>query len=371
MTHIRDYTVTATQAADVYADIATALAANGWVKQGADITDASFTWRVWRNPAANSGLTKDFHVGIGLASTGTGSLLFRLFEDLVGGSRIMRAAPPTAFTSPGNVADAYGDKLHEVASGTLYAVPWTPGWGDLARSAGDFSVGVFMANLDEVASTGEAAILNAAPHELDLRSPYVGQVSVACDDSTAVEYVIHVTNQRLILATKLIFNTVQDRIYIGTYEPLSSYDTVPITMLDPVGGLSQHTRDWTYADLPSSYPDPEIEANVANFSGNTYETFGRVYGTITQNPTDPPTDADWNWRGPLGTRCALREYRFGYSPFGLLHTLPRMPHHASGGTPPIDFGDEVTINGVPHTMIYGSTGGGASSTGGTLWVPQT
>lgn len=365
MAYLRDFTTSATQAADVYTDLAALMTASGWVQQGADITDGSFTWRVWRNPAVNSGLGKDFHVGIGIANSGTGSLLFRLFEDLVGGSRIQRPAPAENFTLGAATPDAYGD-LHHATSTALFPVPWTPGTGAWASADpnADYSVAAWGQNGQTSASSTEQALIAAAPPEMDLRSAYVAEISQQCDDSTAVEYVLHVSAKAFTIATKLVFNTVTDWLHVGAYEPLSLYDTVPVVLMNPVEGSLFFTRNWEYVDLPFSHV--VRPGGVSTFSSSFAPgAFGRTYGTITQTPSSVPSQTDWAWRGVLGTRLEVHDGQSTSVVRGVAHDMVVMPPNASGGIPPIDFGDESSINGAAHTLIRPAT------SGTSLWVPQS
>jgi len=365
MGYIRDFTTSATQAADVYADIASLLTAEGWTRQGMDITDPSFTWRVWRNSALNSGLGKDFHIGIGIANSGTGSLRFRLFEDLAGGSRILRPAPNNGFTL-GTSPDAYGDKLHDTTQ-ALFPVPWTPGSGSWASSnpAADYSVAAWGRSNQTNATAGDQALVAAAPPEMDLRSIYVLEISQNCDDSTAVEYIIYVSNKAFTIGTKEVFNTTHDWLYVGAYEPLSMYDVVPVVIMNPAQGPKYFTRNWEYVDLPFTLT---VRPGTGFTVAGAPRSFGRVYGTVTQTPTSATNLSDWNWRGPLGTRVQISDQQLSTVVRGVAYDLVYMPSHATGGIPPIEFGDEVSINGVAHTLLKPSNVGAGA---GTLWVPQT
>lgn len=368
MAYERSNTVSSTQAADVYADIAAKLTEEGWIKQGTTLVDVTFTWRVWQAPQANTLLPYSFHIAIGHANTGTGSLLFRVFRDWVSGSRIRRPIPNYNFT-PGNVADAYGDKHHDTAS-ALYPVPWSAGEGPWAIAPGnnpDFSVAMWHLAADVGAlTTFEQNALAAAPPQMDYRSFYVREMTLSCDDSTAVEYIIHVTPKRLVIGTKLIFNNTQHRMYVGAYEPLSLYDAMPIAMGDPIGNATGYMYDWRYVDLPATIPTSSRYVGSTNnsaFYGGTTAEFGRIYGQILQDQSETFNLTDLNWRGPLGARRAFMDTL--NAPRGLMLDMPCMPEVTTGGTPKIDFGDEVLINGQPHTLLWPGT-----STN-SLWVPQS
>lgn len=383
MSYVRDNTDSGTKVADLYADLSPLLTANGWTQVGATLTINSTYWHIWKNPAANSGLSKDFHVAIGYATNGTGFLRFRMFEDWTGsGNEIQRWVPRRVnsgeLTSQGGgyYQDAYGKALTGYSS-TAYPIPWTPGTGAFARAGGDYSVGAYDSN-GSLSGTQEEAVLNSAPHAVHLLSAYVAEYQLQCNDTTAIEYILTVNAKRIFVGVKRVYDNAIRAVHAGAYEALHANDPMPICInyfhsktnitvgYDDDQTLYNHsyTRWWGFdGAAPSSSGTWDVKA------GGYFEAYGgiyphtAVYGILqpdwaaVSSTTMDYGDYDALGYGVVLSRAALRSNYEGngvlssLSNRALLHDVLIGSKVNTAGTPAIKFGDEITINGQTWLFV--------------------
>lgn len=393
MPFARGSNTTATQATALYAQLETLLTAAGWVELGETSAGAivynNIGWHVWRNPAANSGLLKDFHVAIGFATSGTGSMYFRLFEDWVGLSAdpvtdqyeygCMRPVPNPQVPTPNTLADDWGKNLKDQTayygsevSGSWNPIPSTTAWDytrhdsppyydsveldPLQVPSPDFSVGIWSREGPSgryyYSSDGVAEALNeAAPHVMDFRSFWLDEETLGVDDETAVEYVFHVSAKCILLGTYRVFNNLVDNVYIGVYEDHSPYDPCPIIMRAVTSGVDNaaFTRYWGWADQPT---DPGKVQGGYHFRSDGLSFLTSVSGRPTTDLSNKTTGTiSIPFKAPTSSRLQVvglgTQFR-GILPVDVMGTY--MP--VQNDVPPVDFGDETLINGVPYVHIY-------------------
>ena len=376
MSFLRDNTTAALKGQDVYTSLSSMLTTEGWVQVGAVITISTVDWYIWRNPSANSGLSKDFHVAIGVPSDGA-NLRFRLFEDWTGvGDKVNRPAPsynPTLISAGGGL---YKDSYDLAIAGTSSnpaAVPWTPGTGSFARAGGDYSVGVFDSMGSKADSNLDTA-LNNAPHDFHINSEVIEGHWVKTGDDTACEYVIHVNAQAFMLASRTVFSNIIEGIYVGAYEPVHVLDPMPIVIsrLQSRPDYSQGspgptfmgswTRWWGFdGAVPSSQGNWDVEGSAYSWAGGGIKALSYLDGRIQ---TDFSTQSESNMSGyydalakgvPM-SRVGLIGYEGSsyLSAIGIRSVLygPVMAYEVNTqGPPSLNFGDEVTVNGVDYYFI--------------------
>lgn len=74
----------------------------GWVQVEAAQVETTYTWRVLKSPASINSAGVDFHVGLGWATTGAGTIVMALFEEWdTGTKKASKFAPNTSSLTPG------------------------------------------------------------------------------------------------------------------------------------------------------------------------------------------------------------------------------------------------------------------------------
>lgn len=385
MGHIRSNSTSATQVADLYDDLQPLLSASGWIQQGASIVDGvtNLTWRIWKNPASNSGLTKDFHVAIGHATSGTGNMFFRIFEDYLGEVvpnefHCQRPVPTTAadgagfaldpdtrFSVPNTGTGTGGRNLFVDRSNggnyTPFPATQLPVGSAVdmrsyhrADANGDKSVALWsnVSGSSNIATATEITIINNAPHTFDFRSNYIQGHTLLSDDTTAVEYIIHVNNKAFMISTAKVFDDTYDAQYIGAYEPLTPFDPFPIVQLDyKVVPTPSYTREFAYDEaIP-----PSVTGSIFPGTHNWFGLDGRGAWTpagqeIVQTITSPAS-IDLYAKGPLAARMYIAGSVSDTNYRGLLYGPLVTADAINTGIPPIEMGDEATINGNPYYFI--------------------
>lgn len=406
MSTLRGNIVSATQARDLYNITDPLMVTNGWVDvTGASpIIDGGIEWHVWRNPAANSGLPNDYHIAIGFATSGTGSMFFRMFETWIGLSAdpvldkyeygCRRPVPTLTGVAVGGLTpspDAYGLNLQPYqanGNGAVYPQVSTPRfrywtgstpfttptaefntYTDYSLAAWIFhaSSGSFQrayVNDDVLALLRRAAQEGGVP--MDFRSKYVAQRTLLVDDETAVEYVVHVSPKGVMMATARIFNDTWSTMYWGSMEEAPPWDPMPITLHQGLAGSTSGQGSFTRVfkftdDQPFSWGDitnNNSEANPEAFGGYVSASFyAAAWEAYTDRYAQPSTNLPTTtnalalaYKGPVAARVMVRDaqqHLRGLLPESVLVTWISNPFES----PQMGFGDETTINGQEYIFI--------------------
>lgn len=408
MSTIRGNTATAVQARDLYNLMAPLLTTNGWTHVNAGtpvVIDAGVEWHVWRNPGANNGTGKEFHVAIGFGQSGTGSMFFRMFENWIGTTQnpagyykdpaathgygcarpVCRAASGSTPSVTAPSPDAYGLVMNLFAPGGNYRTNYLHAHQPIVRhdpsypstppdfsGCTDYSAALMICQYSYFSILNEwtDAMVNRmlqiqtnGPLIFDFRSKFLRQLTLLADDETATEYVIHVSEKAIHVATRRIFNDDQDAIYAGIYEFASPDDPAPFFLHRAFSGTPTDEGCFTrvYKFNPDSSPWAITDGAYVNASADgspnalawkAEDLFAytlRQYQPATAAPTSFNSINEY-YKGPLTSRVGVMDgsnHFRGLMPESVMISQTPNPN----SNPPIEFGDEATINGQDYIAI--------------------